>query len=177
MGAHGGAEARDLGEATRDERGARVVAEAEAVGDAGGDGHDVLDRAADLHADEVGAVVHAHPAAVHEGGGLARERRIARRERERARQPARDLLGERRPGERAAARVGTERLLDDLVRKEPAALLEALAQPNERRLLVDLPLCPAIQRPEWRRGTSSAARGFSQGRVTLTPAGISMPGR
>ena len=43
-------ELRDLGEAARDERGARVVAEAHAVDRAGRDGDDVLERAAALDA-------------------------------------------------------------------------------------------------------------------------------
>ena len=44
---------RHLGEPARHERGARVLAEPEAVGDSGRDGHDVLQRAADLDADHV----------------------------------------------------------------------------------------------------------------------------
>src|SRR5688572_15842666 len=136
--AHGRAQACDLGEAARDEGGARVVPEAETVADARRDGHYVLHRATDLHAHEVGAVVHAHAPAVHDGGGLPGERGVARGERERARQTARDLLRERGPRERAATHVGTERLLDDLVRKKPAAPLEALAEPNDRRLALRL---------------------------------------
>ena len=47
------AEPRHLGEAARDERRARVEAEPDALDDAGRDGHDVLERAAQLHADDV----------------------------------------------------------------------------------------------------------------------------
>ena len=46
-------QARHLGEAARDQRDARVRAEAEAVADAGADRVDVLRRAADLDADDV----------------------------------------------------------------------------------------------------------------------------
>src|SRR2546422_147246 len=46
-------QARHLGQTARDERGARVLAEAEAVGDAGRDGHHVLQGAAHLDADHV----------------------------------------------------------------------------------------------------------------------------
>ena len=71
-------EARDLGEAARDERGARVVAEAEPVDRAGGDRDDVLQRAAALDADDVVARVRAQvgrvEAAHHD---LARRRRFA----------------------------------------------------------------------------------------------------
>ena len=47
------AEPRHLVQPARDERGARVVAESNAFDDAGGDGHDVLERAAQLDADHV----------------------------------------------------------------------------------------------------------------------------
>ena len=48
------AEAHHLREPARDQRDARVGAEAQAVGDAGADRDDVLDGAADFHADDVG---------------------------------------------------------------------------------------------------------------------------
>ena len=130
--AHRHAEARDLGQAARDERGARVVTEPEAVGDAGGDRHHVLHRAADLDADKVGAEIHAHAAAVQQCGGFAREAGIAGGERQRAGQPARHLFRERRAGQRAATRAGAQHLLDDLVRQQAGALFEALAQPDQR---------------------------------------------
>ena len=50
---------RHLGQAAGDERGQRVVAEAEAVDDAGGDGDHVLQRAAELDADHVLARIQA----------------------------------------------------------------------------------------------------------------------
>ena len=60
--AGGDGQARDLGQAAGDQRGLRVVPEAEALDDAGGDGDDVLQRAAELHADDVGAGVQAQRA-------------------------------------------------------------------------------------------------------------------
>ena len=53
------AEARHLGDAARDEAGPRVVAEAETVGHADGDGDGVLDGAAELDTDDVVVGVHA----------------------------------------------------------------------------------------------------------------------
>ena len=49
----GDGEARDLGDAAGDESGGGVVAEVEAVDDAGGEGDDVLERAAELDAGDV----------------------------------------------------------------------------------------------------------------------------
>jgi hypothetical protein len=91
-GAHRHTEARDLGQAAGDERGACVVTEPEAVADAGGDRHHILDRAADLHPHKVGAEIHAHAAAVQQSSGFAREAGIAGGERQRAGQPARHLF-------------------------------------------------------------------------------------
>ena len=53
LAAHGDAEAGQLGEAAGDHRRLGVVADAEAVAHAGGDGDDVLQRPADLAADHV----------------------------------------------------------------------------------------------------------------------------
>ena len=49
----GQAEARHFGKAARDQRGARILAEPRALDDAAGDREHVLDRAADLRADDV----------------------------------------------------------------------------------------------------------------------------
>src|SRR5438093_393737 len=46
-------QARQLGEAARDERRQRVVSESQTFDDAGGDRDDVLERAANLHADHI----------------------------------------------------------------------------------------------------------------------------
>ena len=55
--AEGDAQAGQLGQAPGDDRAPGVVAEAHAVGDAGGDGDDVLEGAAQLAADDVGVGV------------------------------------------------------------------------------------------------------------------------
>src|SRR5690606_17642583 len=49
----GRAEPRHLGESTRDQRGSRVVAEAESIGHTDGDGHDVLERATQFNTHDV----------------------------------------------------------------------------------------------------------------------------
>ena len=53
--ADGARQARDLGEAARNQRGERVLSETEPLDHAGGNRDDVLQRAADLDADDVGA--------------------------------------------------------------------------------------------------------------------------
>src|SRR5260221_585031 len=126
------AQARDFRKAARDERGARVKSEAQAIGDAGGDRHHVLHRAADFHADKVGAVIDAHTPAVQQRRRFAREGSIARSERQRAGQAARDFLGERRSRERAKARLVAQACFRDLMWQLARALLEAFAQPDDR---------------------------------------------
>ena len=64
--AQGHAEASQLGQAPGDEHGPGVVPEAQAVADAGGDGHDVLGGAGDLAPDDVGAPVDPERARVHQ---------------------------------------------------------------------------------------------------------------
>ena len=91
------AKPRDFGKAARDQRRARIQPQAQAIGDAGGDRHHVLHRAADLDADQIRAVVDPHASAVQQRRGFARERGVARGKRERAGQAARDLFRERRP--------------------------------------------------------------------------------
>jgi hypothetical protein len=52
-GSHGAAEAGKFGKGARGQRRPGAVAEAAALGDAAGNGEHVLDRAADLHADDI----------------------------------------------------------------------------------------------------------------------------
>ena len=62
LAAHGHAEARELGQAARDDRGPAVVAHVDALGHARGDGNHVLERAAELAPDDVVVEVDAeHP--------------------------------------------------------------------------------------------------------------------
>ena len=81
------AQAGDFGQAARDEGRARVQAQVQAIGQAGGDGQHVFDGAAHFHAHQVVVAIHAHRGAVqrfnhgaahvgvaaggHQGGGLA----------------------------------------------------------------------------------------------------------
>ena len=95
--AHRLAEPRHLGEAARDQRGGRVVAEAAALDDAGGDGEHVLHRAAQRHAQHVvrssTAGRRRPPAAP---ASVSAERRIDGGDADRRRQAADRLLGEAR---------------------------------------------------------------------------------
>ena len=174
--AHRHAEAGDLGQAAGDERGARVVTEAEAVADAGGDRHHILHRAADLDADEVGAVVHAHAPAVQQCRRLARESGIAGGERQRAGQAARHLFGKRRAGQGAATCAGSQRLLDDLVRKQSGVLgsKPLHSQTSGARLSLSQ-YVSSSPRPESRPRKRSALAGKSA--LTFTWGGISTFGR
>ena len=61
--AHRGAEADHFGQTARDQRGAGVVAEAEAAGQAAGDGKDIFHGRAPLDAGQVVAGVGAEPRA------------------------------------------------------------------------------------------------------------------
>ena len=84
------AEPGDLGQAACHQRGAGVVPEPEPVADAGGNGHDILDRAADLGADDIIVGVNAQSGAVQferrlpgkfgESGGQGDGRRQAARD-------------------------------------------------------------------------------------------------
>ena len=80
VAAEGDAEAGHFGERAGDEGGDRVVAETEAVGHAGGDGIDVLDRAAEFDAGDVVAGVDAEMGQGEELlQGRARAASVARR--------------------------------------------------------------------------------------------------
>ena len=103
-----GGQAARLGEAARDQRRARVVAEAEAVARAGGDRQHVLHRAADFDAGDVVALVGAQRVGAQQRGDARRER--ARRSRRppapsagRARLPPRSSVRRRRPPAPASA--------------------------------------------------------------------------
>jgi hypothetical protein len=153
-------EAGDLGQAAGDQRGAGVEPEAHAVGDPGGDRHDVLDRAADFAADEVGVGVDAQARLVQHAHPVAGERGVACGERDRRGQAASDLGGEARAGEHAAGRLGPELLGDDLVRQAAGAGLEALARPQQRR--------PGLMRLQLADGFAQAGeRGDDQVQVGL----------
>src|SRR6266480_1390094 len=94
-GAEGDREARHLGEAARDEGGARVLAEREPVGQAGRDRHHVLERAARLDTDDVLARVEPELARTELALEDAGERLVARGDDGRGRVPEGHLPRER----------------------------------------------------------------------------------
>ena len=156
LGAEGDAEAGHLGQAAGHQRSAGVEAELHAVGDAGGDGEHVLDRAADLDPDRVGRGVDAQRAAV-EGldRGLAQAGVAARRD-QRRRLAARHLDREARPREHADARVRRGRL-GDLVAEPAGAFLKALAQPEHGRAVLAGEAAQHRVEPGHRRGDDDQA--------------------
>ena len=121
-------------EPARDNRGARVVAEAEAVAGTGGDREDVLYRASDLDAREVIADVGAKSLAAQAPRHVFGNERIGRRHRDRGRQAARHFLG--KAGARDDADGGRPEGREDAMRKCHAGRVmrgdETLAQPEKR---------------------------------------------
>ena len=127
---------RQLGQAARHHHRPRVVADAEALGDAAGDRHDVLQRAAELAADDVVVGVDAEQPARQHGldrpgdgevlGGDDAGRRLA----------GHDLAGDVRPGE-GGDRVAGHLVADDLGHPQQRSLLEALGQADDRDPRVD----------------------------------------
>ena len=125
-------QARDFGQAARDQGRARVGAQTQAVGDAGGDGHDVLYRAADLHAGDIAAEVDAQARAVQGARrGLANpasaEASVSAVGKPRATSSAK--LG---PDSAPQALPAGSTARGDLMRQLGALRLEALAQPHHR---------------------------------------------
>ena len=88
------ADAGHFREAAGEEAGERVLAELEPVAGAGGDGIDVLQRAAELDADEVGRAVDAEAGLVEDGLELARERIAFRGDGADGREAGDDFTGE-----------------------------------------------------------------------------------
>ena len=125
------AEAREFGEAARDHRRARVVAGAEAVTHAGGDGDHVLQRAAELAADHVRVAVDAEQAGVNSAwmrwiiASSSMAITLA------AAKPA--MISRARFGTgQHARRVSGKFLADHLRHAHARALLEALRQADHR---------------------------------------------
>ena len=97
-------EPHHLGQAAGHQPGLAVVAEAEAVGGARRDGHDVLERAAQLDAEDVAVHVEPELAATEPVGDAGRELGVVGGHDRRGRQAAGDLGGEVRPGQGGDAR-------------------------------------------------------------------------
>ena len=97
-------QARHFGETARDQRRHRIVAEAEAIANAGSDGDDVLQRAAQLHADHVVVGIDAKAGIVERLLHGARHFAIDGRHGHGRRIAPRYFLGKRRAAQRRHAR-------------------------------------------------------------------------
>ena len=129
---------RDLRQAARDERRQRVVAQAEPFDDAGGDRDDVLQRAADLDADDVVAAVEpeirAAKFALHELG----RPRVGRGREDGRRQLLRHFAREARPRQHDDRPVGSELLRDDLRHAQQRVGFEPFRGADDRRARPDV---------------------------------------
>ncbi len=128
------AQPRKLGQPTGDERRARVVAQAHAVTHPGSDGQHILHRAAHLHAHDIGRGVDAHCSVMQGRHGRLTQRGVGASQSERHGQTASDLQRKTRAGERTGRRRrihASEHGVDHRMRQQPAALLKALAQPDQ----------------------------------------------
>ena len=180
-------QAAGLGEPARDQRGARVVAEAETVARAGGDREHVLDRAADLDAGDVVALVGAQRVGAQQRRDVRRERGVGRGDGHRRRQSARDFLGEARARDHADRRRPHRREI--LVRERDARRMrgarrhgdEALRQPEERRTRAGgRELARHVRQRRDRRRDDDERRSGAPPRastVTTSASGSAMPGR
>src|SRR5688572_32445985 len=104
VAAMGEREARDLGEAPRDEAGLRVVAVADPVDRAGAERHDVLQRAAELDADDVVVRIRPEEARADERLEVTRGLGVVGGDDRRRGLPIRDLAADVRSGEHRDAR-------------------------------------------------------------------------
>ena len=156
-GAQRHAQARHLGQAAGDQRGACVqpravglaIVRRQAIDEAGGDGQHVLHRTADLHADRVGRAVDAQRVAVE---GLHRrlaQCRVAAGGHQRRRLLACHLQRKARARQHAGRRAWPQ-VTRDLVAQCAAAGFEALAQPQRRHV-------------RWQRGQTFAQRRHRRG--------------
>ena len=135
------AEPRQLGEAAREQRGARAFAQPQAVDDAAGDGIDVLRRAAERDADQIVARI----------GPERRVRRASPEGAARSSMPRRDGDGGRQAARHIAreGRAGQDRGL---------ALRRDLGQHFGEQLAASSSRCP------WRRAPAACRRAISGAR-------------
>src|SRR5262245_10139371 len=157
---------RHFGEPARDERGARILAQAETVGDAGGDGHDVLESPAHLDADHVAVGVEpelarAEPALERRGQGV-----VAGGDHRRRRTRQRHLAREGRPREHGHARVG-ESLRDHLAHAQVALGIEPFRRREDRHVGRDGRQGLQRGRHELGRHDDDRERGAAQGLVDV----------
>ena len=162
-GAQRDPEASDLDESAGDEGGFGVVAGAQAIEDAGGEGDDVLEGAGQLDAEDVAARVDAEP------GGAER---VLQQLRDSGRLRGNDRGGGEAPGELAgdvgarqdADRIAADVLGDNLARACAGADFEALGAAADRdagrdRWAVALPLAAQILTRDRRDDQPTALEG------------------
>ena len=155
---------RDLGQAARDQRGARVLAQPEAVGEPGRHGDHVLERPADLDADDVAVGVEPELARAETPLQLGGQRVVAARDHRGRGLPQRHLAGERGARQHRHARGGPA-AGDHLAHAPVADRVEALGRRHHRRrhgaqpsqgLARRTPTAPR-SRPARRAATAAAA--------------------
>ena len=122
-----------FGQAARDQRRPCVGSELQAIGDAAGDGHDVLECTTDFDADDVGACIHAHGATVQRIDGCFAQVLGKAGDGEGDGQAARDFKCEGRPGKdaRACVHERIEGFLHDFVGQKARLCLHPLAGPYD----------------------------------------------
>ena len=113
--AHGHRDAADLREAPGDDRAPGVEPEAQAVGDAGGDGDDVLQRTTHLHPDDVDRGVRPERLGLQRGLDPLGHLLVVRGDGHHRRHPGRHLLGER------GADTGLKSLATAILRMPPSS--------------------------------------------------------
>ena len=131
-GAQCRAQTAHLGQATGDQRGAGVQPQRQAVGDAGGDRHHVLDRATHCNPDRVVAGVDAQAVAVERLHGQLAKGLVGAGGDQCGRLAVGHLEREAGARQHPAAQVGPQ-LAGNLVAQRAAAGLEAFAQPQRLR--------------------------------------------
>src|SRR6056297_3024866 len=184
LGAKAGGDARDLGHSPGDERSAGAVAEACANGDARGQGHDILQRPAELRAAYIGRAVKTKRRGGEAGLQGFANRRVGAGERERRGQAAGKIPGKTRARERRRHRTLTVSF-DDLRGPFAGFEVDALHAGNENRggrrprLLEKVPECLHRDREKLDFGRNSVEfRGYEEvlgqvepGQTRSRPAG------
>ena len=136
--AHALREPSNLRASLRDDGREGVVAELEAVDDAGGDGEDVLERPAHLHAHDVRGRVHAQARRGEQPLHGDRQVFIRRRRDDRGRETLHELHRERGPAEHRQRLVAAQTRRDHLRHHLARTHLQTLAQAKQRRLRIDV---------------------------------------
>ena len=125
--AHLQTQSGEFSQTARDQGGAGIEAETKAIGDAGGNGNDVFDCAAQFDSDDIGAGIKPQFRIVQFARDAAGEFGIGAGDGQRGRQAARNFLGETGPGKDAGRRVVGPGFGQYGMRQLPAAGFQALA--------------------------------------------------